>query len=208
MPTDPGHGRNPQRPPARQTPSAPQARRPRATRPSRAIGAPLVPWTKVKSYAQPIMTELRESALWLPALGSGSLGEPDLVERLDLPDTYYYIVPISVGSRQTARVGVDAKTGEFLEAGGIERPGQSLKAFVSVADALKKILKRRLTLPDGKRYVRAEALGHHPVLVWKPCFESMSPFEPFHQFSVGSTLVYVRVDGKFFARLTEPGPGS
>jgi len=35
-------------------------------------------------------------------------------------------------------------------------------------------------------------------LVWKPCMESLSPFFPFHMFTVGAHGIYVRTDGVIF----------
>ena len=49
---------------------------------------------------------------------------------------------------------------------------------------------------------REGAIGEHPVLVWKPCVQSRSPFLPFYQFTVGDSFVYYRVDGERFDALT------
>ena len=48
---------------------------------------------------------------------------------------------------------------------------------------------------------RREHVGLHPVLVWKPCRQSPSPFLPFYQFSVGGSFEYLRVDGEAVQRV-------
>ena len=59
------------------------------------------------------------------------------------------------------------------------------------------------TRPEaGLLRIRKELVGQHPVLVWRACMESSSPFLPFYQFSIGNSFVYYRVDGLFCERLT------
>jgi hypothetical protein len=59
----------------------------------------------------------------------------------------------------------------------------------------------------GKLLVRREAFCLYPTLVWKPCRESLSPFWPFHMFTVGSHRIYVRVDGEVFTALHDTERG-
>lgn len=129
-----------------------------------------------------------------------------LVQRLDDADRYYYIVGFVTAGRETGRVIVDGFDGEFLEASGIKRKGQTMPPMATSRTALERL--SRESAGDSSRHrfrIRAGMVGQHPVMVWKPCGQSPSPFMPFHQFSVGDTFVYVRADGERFDELTE-GP--
>ena len=64
-------------------------------------------------------------------------------------------------------------------------------------------------LPDqrGSLLVRPRAATIYPLLVWKPCVESLSPYYPFHMIIVGDHRLYIRSDGKVFTELHDAGPG-
>jgi hypothetical protein len=147
---------------------------------------------------------LRRSDRWRIALVSADPGTPLCVQRLDLDDSYYYIVPYRIKTRETARLIVDAATGQFTDAGGIETHDASLAPYVDPVAALERYHGRSLELPGvGKRIIRPGTVGHHPVAVWKPCRQSTSPSSPFFQMSVGDRLVYLSADGrKWFDALT------
>jgi hypothetical protein len=69
--------------------------------------------------------------------------------------------------------------------------------------ALQRLRKETEGAADVLRFrVRDGLVGEHPVLVWKPCLQSRSPFLPFYQLSVGDSFVYYRVDGERFSKLT------
>ena len=59
------------------------------------------------------------------ALGHTKFGEAVLVQRLDLPDTFYWIVLATEGSFNTLAVAVDAKSGLYMSLGRARRPGGS-----------------------------------------------------------------------------------
>lgn len=129
-----------------------------------------------------------------------------LVQRLDEPDSYYYIVSFLEGDRETARVTIDAEDGELLEVSGVSEKGQVLQPYVTPAATLDRLYGEADRMPTANRFqIRPGVVGQHPVLVWKPCGQSSSPFLPFYQFSVGDTFVYYRLDGRRFDELTE-GP--
>ena len=137
------------------------------------------------------------------AMTSARPQSAQLVQRLDHPDRYYYIVTFAVGSRETARAIVDGFDGTMEEVDGIENEDDSLPRYLAAPVAVERLLAETTQLPDVLRYrVRQGTVGEHPVLVWKPCFESRSPFLPFYQLSVGDSFVYYRVDGEQFDALT------
>ena len=174
----------------------------------REYGFALIPAEKAVGIANEAVKRLRERPKrWGLAL-SDAVAERSalLLERLDRHDDYDYIVTYHTGERVTARIRIDARTGRFAHAAGIDRVGASLTPYVDPAGALERFFGRSLDPQGvGARVVRRETVGRHPTLVWKPCRQSTSPFLPFYQFSLGDRLVYLRVDGVWFDRLTS-GP--
>jgi|SRR5687767_1198907 len=137
------------------------------------------------------------------AMKSARAQSAQLVQRLDHPDRYYYIVTFAVGSRDTARVIVDGFEGTVDEIEGVEDDGDSLQRYLAGPVTVERLLAQTRQSPDILRYrVRQGTVGEHPVLVWKPCVQSRSPFLPFYQLSVGDSFVYYRVDGEQFDALT------
>ena len=127
---------------------------------------------------------------------------PLTVQRLDLDDDYYYIVPFTRGGVLTARLMIDARENRFVEATGIETAGQRLPPYIDPVRLLEESYGRVIDLPHvRKRIIRPGTVGLHPVLVWKPSAESSSPWLPFYQLSVGDEFVYLRVDGRLTDRL-------
>ena len=129
-----------------------------------------------------------------------------LVQRIDLKDSFYFIVSFQESAgREAARIIIDAFDGTLIEASGIIDASDSFDSWVSQGEALDRMLAVReaskvmLDVP-----FRREFIGVHPVLVWRPCRQSLSPFQPFYQFSVGGALVYLRTDGVLFDRLQLP----
>lgn len=137
-------------------------------------------------------------------------GDGVLVQRLDHPDMFYYIVPV----RETAEViplaiTVDAQTGVYRESAIRTAERGSVFTSLSREKALEAVAGRHFELPGfgGRLLVRKEALCQYPHLVWRPCRESLSPYYPFHMFSVGSQRVYVRTDGAVFTALHDTDRG-
>ncbi len=132
-----------------------------------------------------------------------SFEQPVLVQRLDLADTFYYIVPARAGETIPLAVAIDAKNGVYLQSAvhtGREGSVITLKSRSEVAES---ILGSTIDLPNrgGRIPVRAEAVCQYPILVWRPCRESLSPFYPFHLFTIGNERIYVRTDGAVFTEL-------
>jgi hypothetical protein len=130
-------------------------------------------------------------------------GEAVLVQRLDLPDTFYYVVPVGAGEHFPLAVLVDAKTGLYLQSAVHRSEEHSVFSIRSRAEVARSIVGSVVELPDrrGRLPVREEAICHYPTLVWKPCRESLSPLYPFHLFTIGAERIYVRSDGAIFTAL-------
>jgi len=146
----------------------------------------------------------------------GSTQTPLLVQRLDVVDDYYYLVPFGQSDRRVgAVVRVDAFSGEYLEASAFATTGEEglwgsvLREWRSEDDARRQIAGRKFELPQrgGRVLARPEGIGIHPSFVWKPCVESLSPYYPFRLVTIGDARRYVRIDGEVFDGLHEGGPG-
>jgi len=128
------------------------------------------------------------------------------VQRLDRPDSYYWIVPaVDEKGGLRAVVRFDARFGNYQQAIAVRDPQASFFGFGEAEEIIEYLLSKRLELPDdgGRLVVRREALCVHPCLVWRPCRQSLSPFYPFRMISVGELRLFVRIfDGAIFFVLT------
>jgi hypothetical protein len=152
------------------------------------------------------LTELEN---YKAVLGRAKLGNAVLVQRLDHPDKYYYVVPASEGDTNPLAVVLDGRTGEYLQS-AVQRGGRgNVFHTIDTKAVRERVVGRTLQLPGllGRFTVRPEAFCQYPVLVWKPCRESLSPLYPFHLFTSGAYHVYVRVDGAIFTELHDTDRG-
>ncbi|MEO8769841.1 MAG: C39 family peptidase [Ferruginibacter sp.] len=148
---------------------------------------------------------LQKRKTWKNIIDSNSGGEPVLVQRLDRTDSYYYIVPFNTSeNRSSALVSIDARFGDYKQSVLLPEPTDHLSGAYDRKKITKNILNNRFSSDDdkeGRFIVRPEAYCLYPTLVWKPCRESLSPFWPFHMYTIGSRHIYVRIDGTIFTQL-------
>lgn len=160
----------------------------------------------VLSKDQAAVAALAEAAEYGIGKGPLTAGEPALVQRIDLLDDYYYLVPLSEANEPVATAQLDATTGQLLAA----QIGGTLLPIDSPRTVLGKI--------DGQAGDPCDATGtaqYHqdtvsvaPILAWRPCRQSLSPFAPFHQIVVRGTVKFRDQAGQIHATLTDPCPGS
>ncbi|HJQ34948.1 MAG TPA: hypothetical protein VJ866_22555 [Pyrinomonadaceae bacterium] len=155
--------------------------------------------------------KLAEREGWRKALSNVSPGEPLLVQRLDHPDSFYYIVPMQSGQKRApVLVSVDARFGDYRQSVLVPDGGASplLAAQQNRKAVFERVMDTRLEFEDrrGRLLLRKEAVCLHPTLVWRPCRESLSPFWPFYMLTTATHRIYIRVDGAVFTALhDEPG---
>ena len=145
---------------------------------------------------------------WGAILRGTEPGPPTLVQRLDRLDRYYYIVPfLRSRARATALALVDGTQGDYRQCAGFRVP--RVISVPTPREILKRHVGKTYELPDrqGGLLVRQRAATIYPLLVWKPCVESLSPDYPFHMIIVGDHRLYIRIDGKVFTQLHDAGPG-
>jgi len=177
----------------------------------RADGRQLIAAKQIAKFATEGLEEyrLRDTEFGGPALKSGSLGQPLLVQRLDRPGDFYYLTPWQRSGKVVALIDVDARFGVFKSIRVLPAPSQDWAIPVSsskgVRDSIVSSLENRLfELPEerGRLKVYPGTYCIPPVLVWKPCRESWSPHLPFYHIVVGGHSLYVRIDGPVFTQLT------
>jgi hypothetical protein len=168
-----------------------------------------------KAAVQHALTGLKRHGLteredWTPALSDTKPATPALVQRLDQIDSFYYIVPFErPGDGVTAAVAVDARFGDYEQALAVPAEGGRLLEALDRKAVLERVVGQTLDLGGrtGRVTVRPEAYSLYPTLVWRPARESLSPFVPFHMFTVGARRIYVRIDGRVFGWLNTFNPG-
>ena len=150
---------------------------------------------------------LTQDKIFSKALNGSKPQDPILVQRLDLLDTYYYIVPIARNGEVTAMLRVDGIYGNFQGGKTVSNPKKN--PFTIRRQIIKNILENPLQLDNkkGSLIVRKEAFCFYPTMVWRPCKESRSPYYPFYMVTVGSHRVYIGYDGTIYPDLHDIGRG-
>jgi hypothetical protein len=170
---------------------------------------------KPKDGTESALAGLREYGLlerpqWKEALRGTKPADPMLVQQLHRRDSFYYIVPMQRSAKEVpALVSVDARFGDYLQAVSSLKPDANLLLQLDKKAVMSLVEHQRLELEDklGRLKVRPEAICLYPILVWKPCLESLSPFWPFYMLGVGTHHIYIRVDGAVFTQLHDTSHG-
>lgn len=130
------------------------------------------------------------------AMEKAVAAEPLLVERMDRPDDFYYIVPFNKKEKTTVLVIIDARTGEMKEATYLKEP--AIYPSVSWKEAQHKLI---VHLREPK--AEEEISRQNPAMAWKPSEESQSPYEPFWVIKVGGKSWYIGQNGKVYEKVSE-----
>jgi len=187
-------------------PGAPGFRQ-KPLRTGRLLSAEEAPKLALEGLAQYGLNERKNYAELLQRFKPGA---GVLVQRLDHPEMFYYVVPVqeSAGVAPLA-ITIDALTGVYRESAIRATDRGGVFSVLAREKALDTVAGRSFELPEfgGRVLARKEALCQYPHLVWKPCRESLTPYYPFHMFTVGSQKVYVRSDGAVFTALHDTDRG-
>lgn len=152
--------------------------------------------------------DLLTDKIFSKAIKGAKPSKPILVQRLDQPDTFYYLVPMIKNTDVTSLLSVDGLYGNFR--GGHVLDSPISEPFVDKETVLEKVVNRPIDLGQklGKVVIREGAYCLYPIMVWKPCYESRSPFYPFYMFTIGGTNIYIGYDGTIYPELNEMGLGA
>lgn len=154
-------------------------------------------------------TGLGERENWARSLDGTEPGAPQLVQRIDRNDGFYWIVPQVRDGLAAAVVNVDALTGEFKEARALAGTEETALLTLDRREVDERITGMTLELrrKAGRLRIRPGIACVSRHWVWKPCDQSLSPYYPFRMVSYGDVRLYVRSDGQVFNRLTLNGRG-
>lgn len=154
-------------------------------------------------------TGLAEREHWARALDGTEPGTPQLVQRLDRNDQFYWIVPQVRDGRASTVVSVDALGGQFREARALAASESSALLTLERGELEERLFKTAHELGRFKgRLVLRPGIGCiSRNWVWKPCDQSLSPYYPFKQVTYGDHRLFVRSDGRAFTGLTLNGKG-
>jgi len=133
---------------------------------------------------------------FFPGTGRIRAGDPALVQRLDLLDSYYALVPLFRGRNRTGFARIDMNDGSLL---GACVSDADLTALRGAEDA---VLAARWECAETFARPRPGTFVAHPTLVWRPCRESTSPYAPFRQISIAGRIAYYGSDGMLRLSLT------
>jgi len=137
----------------------------------------------------------------------GKFGAPLLVERLDVENSYYYLVPSLSGKKLNGFAQVDARYGSL---DGLFTLAPGATPFETDARRVgSRLTGIRVELPNEQGRVRLDK-GKFKIdrqLVWRPCRQAYSPHLPFWRIRAGAFTFYQRIDGRVFSQLTLNGRG-
>jgi len=136
--------------------------------------------------------------------GKLSAGKPNLVQRLDKDDDFYYLVPLVDQNNQThCLISIDGRYGYMKEARFVSG-FEGIYVDPLSPEEILNILGRRLYIESKKRSIpiHRKALCIYPTLVWRPCLESLSPYDPFHMVIVGQHRFYISLVKKVIRFMT------
>lgn len=142
-----------------------------------------------------------------PALKGARPVSAHLVQRLDRQDEFYYLVTLHQGDRPSAIVRGHALFGTFQ--GALSLTGVERSPIIEREAALAAARHAVIDLGDGsgRLTLREGAFSLYPIMVWRPCQESRSPYYPFYQITVGAATIYVGYDGRVYPALHDLGRG-
>lgn len=151
---------------------------------------------------------LHRLTTWRAAFADAVPETPLLVQRRDKPGADFYIVSFRAGPGVTARLRMNAHTGEYAEGIGINKKGDVLKSYYPVDAARQRIASVIATLakkPKKRSDLVVAAVDPFPI--WQPCAQSLSAFLPFYRFWAPGVEIYFRVDGKIHSGPLTYGAG-
>ncbi|HTD33948.1 MAG TPA: hypothetical protein VK665_09830 [Candidatus Elarobacter sp.] len=129
------------------------------------------------------------------------IADPVLVKRLDRFDSYYILAAVvGDGGRRIGHTRIDMRSAQLL--------GATAAEVSSVGTGLTEIfiedvfVSSRWNCAQPMEPVRPGTYTVHPTLVWQPCLESPSPYQPFRQINVPGGVLYQAVNGTIFRSLT------
>lgn len=123
-------------------------------------------------------------------------GKPLLVQKIDSKNEFYYIIPlIGANGKCYGRVMIDARYGNYLRSTFPSKQGYLEDIKPLSKTEILKILGDEIQINKNKKIkVFPQIVNTKSLLVWLHCKESLSPFYPFQEVTVGEQRLYIRID--------------
>jgi hypothetical protein len=137
----------------------------------------------------------------------GKFGTPLLVQRLDVENSFYYLLPSMERTSVLGYAQVDARFGNLESLFGLKRAAKPLETDLRKIEARLAGVRVELPRDKGRVLLRRGEFRIDKHLVWRPCRQSYSPHLPFWRILAGPFTFYQRLDGPVFAQLTLDGRG-
>jgi hypothetical protein len=138
-------------------------------------------------------------------------GDPVLVQRIDKKGEYYYLVPLQNSDKNIhSVVSIDGRFGNYRESCFAKEVNNPLGYRYLDRKKITLLLENWLQHEHKGIVLKVfpKAMLIDPVMVWKPCQESYSPYLPFYVVHLGTNNVYVRIDGEVYSELTQKSRGA
>jgi hypothetical protein len=117
-----------------------------------------------------------------------STGDPLLVRRIDRTSAYYYLVPFNSDDFTAMVVIIDAKNGRFKECSRMAKPEVypkvNAKQAIQILSAHLNMIAHDCSLTNAKLR-----------LVWRPCEQTQSPYEPLWRIQIHSNQWFIDQKG-------------
>jgi hypothetical protein len=185
-----------------------------------ADGEDLIDSQKIIQLAEAHFTkhELASDESFAQVWDGAQLGEPELVHRLDQPNSFDYLVPLRRQADVTALFRLDGRYGFLQQA--ISLPAGFRFPQFTWDDVRRLLTQGILEVTDWifegdcigqcsteKYRIYKNLFCLYPAMTWRPCWESRSPFFPFYMASIGRRRFYISSwDGSVYSRLHPFGP--
>ena len=163
---------------------------------------------EVQDLARREAETLAQQAYWQAAFDHATVQLTELVNPIPTNIAAYYIVDFRVGTRQTGRLMLDARTGSVRAIAGVDETHATMPSFLSRQEVLSQLIDHVITLPtdlNGSFVASKATVDEH--MVWQPCDQSRSPFQAFYVAREGVHQLFVRADGVAYGSLTQLGAG-
>jgi hypothetical protein len=149
------------------------------------------------AYERYIAHNLTKNQRFAEHFNGSVAGVPIMVKSLSPDFSNYYLVPFKIDGKTSTVVIVEVGGGKMRFAGA-SYASEHLDEYPEISE-------------EEATQIAEDYAGHnlgHPLLVWKPCVQSWSPYHPFWKFHDGSTTLYIATaDGAIYTELTRPEKG-
>lgn len=132
----------------------------------------------------------------MEAVREGYPGQPLFVNRIDVPNTFYYLVPWhALNGTYDLLIRIDAISRKYLGLVQFQKSHQPY--FLDAREALQKA--QTVAPLSNDADIRC---------VWRPCEQTTTPFSPLYEIATAEgAVLYIDMSGRIYDELTPLGEG-